>query len=1087
MYIADLHIHSRYSRATSRDCTPEHLDLWARRKGIHILGTGDFTHRAWREELQEKLEPAEEGLYRLKREYRIEDPGAKTSWDPRFVVTGEISSIYKKYDKTRKVHSLILLPGLADAAAIAAKLETIGNIHSDGRPILGLDCHDLLELVLELCPRAIYVPAHIWTPHFSIFGAFSGFDRVEECFGDLSPYIHAMETGLSSDPPMIWQVSALDRFQLISNSDAHSPAKLGREANLLDISLSYEGLYQAIQAGEGLLGTIEFFPEEGKYHFDGHRKCGVCLSPLEAERHKGSCPVCGRRMTMGVSHRIAQLSDRPEGFVPGKAKAYESLVPLPEVIGASMGRSAASVRVIREYETMLEKLGSEFEILRTIPVEEIRGVSGTLIAEGIRRLREGRVNRTPGFDGEYGKISLFRPEELESPDGQLSFLGSLGFSEEKSVGKSRDGEQTETGSSTAEKNTACGTSDARQWENAHQQENARQQEAIRALDGAVAVTAGPGTGKTFTLISHILYLTEVCKVKPKEIMAVTFTNRAAAQLLERLGKQCGKRRSFKKLRAGTFHALCLSYLQEKGETKILADEMETLELIRVAAKEAGLKKKPENLQKQFSLYKTAREGEGPDFSQKERCALDAYNCSLKENGLWDYDDLLLEALDYLQREEEPEYGKYLLVDEFQDINPIQYELLKCWNRKGRQLFVIGDPDQSIYGFRGSTPRCFEELRQDFPQIREISLLDNYRSTPEILEAALSVISRNPGGKRILQPHCPAGPQVRFVAAKSSFEEGAFLAREIARQVGGVDMIQAHEGAGEERKQNRSFGDFAVLYRTHRQAELLERCLRQEGIPCIIGGRDGFLSQPSVRGALSFFRFLLQPEDERRKRICREFFRSLGENERKEPGRNRDEGREASGWSGERKGKNWAEYQEERLARMTEKYGPLVKRGKPAKILEQWAADMGLTQDSSIRKLLDMACLSGSMEEFLNHVLLGVESDLCRCPGRRYTTDAVHLMTLHGAKGLEFPVVFLCGVEKDKLPLKTGAGTADLLEERRLFYVGMTRAREELVLLAAGKPSEFLEEIPKTSMCREIAGPKKQEESVTQLSLFDLLK
>ena len=277
MYIADLHIHSRYSRATSKECTPEHLDLWARRKGIHLVGTGDFTHKAWREELKEKLEPAEDGLYCLKKEYRLKDGTAGTSWEPRFVVTGEISSIYKKYDKTRKVHSLILLPGLEDADMIAAKLETIGNIHSDGRPILGLDCHDLLEIILELCPRAIYVPAHIWTPHFSLFGAFSGFDTVEECFGDLSPQIHALETGLSSDPSMNWRVSALDRFQLISNSDAHSPAKLGREANLLEIQLSYENLYGAIQEGKGLEGTIEFFPEEGKYHYDGHRKCSIYM------------------------------------------------------------------------------------------------------------------------------------------------------------------------------------------------------------------------------------------------------------------------------------------------------------------------------------------------------------------------------------------------------------------------------------------------------------------------------------------------------------------------------------------------------------------------------------------------------------------------------------------------------------------------------------------------------------------------------------------------------------------------------------------------------------------------------------------
>ena len=287
--IADLHIHSRYSMATSKLGCPEYLDLWARKKGISLVGTGDFTHPAWREELKEKLTPAEAGLYRLKEEYVLEEARALQRQAPRFVVTGEISSIYKKNGKCRKVHNVLILPGLEAADKMAKKLSTIGNIHSDGRPILGLDCHDLLEILLEKCPDGMLVPAHIWTPHFGLFGAASGFDNMEECFEDLTPYIHAVETGLSSDPPMNWRLSALDGLQLISNSDAHSPSKLGREANLLDIELSYNGLFEAIQYGKGLMGTLEFFPEEGKYHFDGHRKCHICLSPEEAEKYH---PVC---------------------------------------------------------------------------------------------------------------------------------------------------------------------------------------------------------------------------------------------------------------------------------------------------------------------------------------------------------------------------------------------------------------------------------------------------------------------------------------------------------------------------------------------------------------------------------------------------------------------------------------------------------------------------------------------------------------------------------------------------------------------------------------------------------------------------
>ena len=405
--IADLHIHSRFSMATSKEGTPENLDFWARKKGISLIGTGDFTHPVWREELKERLVSEGNGLYRLKDAYVKEESRKFPGEGTRFVVSGEISSIYKKNGKTRKVHNVILLPSLEAADAMAQRLEKIGNIHSDGRPILGLDSHDLLEMMLDVCPEGILIPAHIWTPHFSVLGAKSGFDSVEECFEELAPYIHALETGLSSDPAMNWRISKLDRYQLVSNSDAHSPSKLGREANLLDIDCSYEGLYRAIQTGEGLEGTVEFFPEEGKYHFDGHRKCGVSLSPVEAEQLGGICPVCGKKLTMGVDHRVEQLADRAEGFVKKDGKKYESLVPLPEVISTCMGYSAASKKVQGCFEQMIQTLGTEFDILRNVPSEDIKSCAGERIAEGIENVRTGNVKRIPGYDGEYGKIELF--------------------------------------------------------------------------------------------------------------------------------------------------------------------------------------------------------------------------------------------------------------------------------------------------------------------------------------------------------------------------------------------------------------------------------------------------------------------------------------------------------------------------------------------------------------------------------------------------------------------------------------------------------------------------------------------------------
>lgn len=338
MFYADLHIHSRYSRATSRDCDLLHLDLWARKKGIALVGTGDFTHPAWRQELQEQLLPAEEGLYRLKEAYRLPWDSAWPQGEPRFLVTGEISSIYKQGGKTRKVHNVLLLPSLEAAEKLALRLERIGNLQADGRPILGLSSHDLLALTLESCPQAVFLPAHIWTPHFSLFGAFSGFDSLEECFGDLAPYVRAVETGLSSDPPMNGRVPQLDALQLVSHSDAHSPQKLGREADVLETELSYPAVKRALETGDGLWGTVEFFPQEGKYHWDGHRNCGVCLSPREAKALENLCPVCGKPLTIGVEHRVEDLARRQPGEGPAGAKPFVRLAPLATVLAARLGK-----------------------------------------------------------------------------------------------------------------------------------------------------------------------------------------------------------------------------------------------------------------------------------------------------------------------------------------------------------------------------------------------------------------------------------------------------------------------------------------------------------------------------------------------------------------------------------------------------------------------------------------------------------------------------------------------------------------------------------------------------------------------------
>ncbi|HEX2954953.1 MAG TPA: endonuclease Q family protein [Bacillota bacterium] len=404
-YVADLHIHSHYSMATSKECNPEQLYRWAAIKGIGLMGTGDFTHPAWREELRTKLIPAEDGLFCLKKELIPADTSDYTKEPLRFVLSGEISTIYKKNGRTRKVHHLILLPGFAEADAISRRLEEIGNIRSDGRPILGLDSQRLLEIVLDESPEAIFIPAHIWTPHFSVFGAFSGFESIEECYGDLSPMIFALETGLSSDPEMNWRLSNFDRFTLLSNSDAHSPLNLAREANLFDGELSYQGLRHSLnRSDQGFAGTIEFFPEEGKYHLDGHRNCGVRLTPEETRKNNGRCPVCGRPVTIGVLNRIERLADREAGFRPISAKPFERLIPLLTILGELMGRGKKAARA---YEELTKEFGSELRVLRETPIADLRMKMGEQVGEAILRVRQGDVHIIPGFDGEYGKVSVF--------------------------------------------------------------------------------------------------------------------------------------------------------------------------------------------------------------------------------------------------------------------------------------------------------------------------------------------------------------------------------------------------------------------------------------------------------------------------------------------------------------------------------------------------------------------------------------------------------------------------------------------------------------------------------------------------------
>lgn len=419
--VADLHIHSKYSRAVSQEMTLENISLWAKKKGVQMMGTGDFTHPQWFNEIKTKLVMAENGLFQLASGSPVSPSRAsremitKQDFLTRFMLTTEISSIYSKGGKTRRIHNLIFAPSIEAVEKINTKLGWIGNLKSDGRPILGLDSKELLKIVLDADEKCVLIPAHAWTPWFSVFGSMSGFNSIEECFDEMAPRIFAIETGLSSDPAMNWRLSALDKISLISNSDSHSLQKIGREANVFDCELSYDGIIGAIKSKDPkkFLYTIEFFPEEGKYHFDGHRLCNVSFSPEETKKHKGVCPVCGKNLTVGVLNRVDELADRHVNGKPVSAIPYKNLISLDEIIGEAFGVGPKSKKVMAEYEKLVSGLGSELNVLENSSYDEIAKISDIKISEAIKRVREGNVKIKPGYDGEYGKISIFGEDKKD--------------------------------------------------------------------------------------------------------------------------------------------------------------------------------------------------------------------------------------------------------------------------------------------------------------------------------------------------------------------------------------------------------------------------------------------------------------------------------------------------------------------------------------------------------------------------------------------------------------------------------------------------------------------------------------------------
>ena len=1164
-FYADVHLHSYYSRATSKNLNLEHLYKWAQLKGIQVVGTGDCVHPGWLDELQEKLEPAEEGLYRLKAEYardvQKEVPSA-CEGEVRFMLTVEISNIYKRLGRVRKVHNVVFMPHFEAALNFQARMESIGNIRSDGRPILGLDSRDLLEIVLETDPLAYLIPAHIWTPWFSALGSRSGFDRMEDCFGDLSSHIFAVETGLSSDPPMNWRLSQLDPYILVSNSDAHSPQKLAREATVYDTELSYPSIYRALSDPDdpGLIATVEFFPEEGKYHLDGHRKCQTRMQPRETIAAGGLCPECGQPVTVGVLARVEELADREEGEKSARWRPYFSLIPLPEIISDAIGVGVNSKKVQSLFQHLLAKTGNELYVLQDAPLEDISRLAGPVVAEGIRRMRTGDVHIAAGYDGAFGEIRLFTPEERKEISQQKTFFpDSLNkhIGKNEPTGAKRATASQEATSAVAEKSTpAAGRAgehgnrsekestvrdyllpyqqyhadkmlrsvtaeedqpfhvesspdfpDIRFGNQLPEDVNTSQWKAVTHFGDHLLIVAGPGTGKTHTLTYRIAHFAQ-CFSATEDMLAITFTNRAAEELHERLRQRLQPHEA-DAVTVGTFHSFCLHLLRQYATATELPDQFElaTEEHIETILSDlwpelsaAERKKRRQTI----SLWKARGVTEFvPDDVQ-------AYNRALRRHNLLDFDDLLLETLKVLR--EKPAIAdsvrssyRYIFVDEYQDINAVQHQLLTELVRDGVHITAIGDPNQAIYGFRGSDPRFFDSFSKDFGAARTIYLSENYRSAVNLLTASGQVIqSGRSDGVPSLTAKIISEGRLTIHEAGTEKAEAEYVVHQIERSVGGTSMFSQDSGrVAAPQNAERSFADFAVLYRLNTQAQALREAFARSGIPFRIVGDKPLLSRKGIREMIDFLRFANGAElpAHALAELLVFLVDGLGP---------RTAEKLTAGWP-QRDGK---------LSFQAVRDAGEAAAGKAAPVLHDCAEiadklhDQGViaamhhlvvlpvwrekfTSDSELndnwQQLVRVSRLRKNFGDFLDYLMLQRAEDEYEA-----RSEHVTLMTLHASKGLEFPVVFIVGCEQELLPLELEGYDTDMAEERRLFYVGMTRARENLYLVRAKKrtlfgksratkPSPFLKDIEEQLKAYEQTTPRRRNktsrQNPDQLSLF----
>jgi uncharacterized protein (TIGR00375 family) len=1077
-FIADFHIHSRFSRATSKTLDLEHLYQSARIKGITVLGSADFTHPAWVAELERKLIPAEEGLFALRDDIagRCDNQAALACRRPvRFMLVSEISNIYKKEGKTRKNHNLVFLPDMDALKRFNRRLEKIGNIVSDGRPILGLDARNLLEIVMETSSSGFLVPAHIWTPWFSVLGSKSGFDSIQECFEDLTEHIFALETGLSSDPWMNWRVSSLDRYTLISNSDAHSPAKLGREANLFNTELSFGAIRRALDGSDrdGFTGTVEFYPEEGKYHLDGHRKCAFSCPPRRSRELAQLCPVCGKPLTLGVLYRVESLADRREGVKPANAKPFTHLIPLVELLSEIFQCGENSQKVGRAYDHLIGRVGTEFDILHTHPIAEIEKGGIPLLGEAIARMRANRVEFEAGFDGQFGRVHIFNAIERERLLGQQAL-----FAEPQITPKNYLGQEI-----TCNRNA----SDPVTMALVHSEEkdmvlNDDQQAAVRYSQGPLLIIAGPGTGKTRTITSRMAALISDGTAAPENILAVTFTHKAAAEMQSRLETALPESTRYPLI--STFHGLCVRLLREISGQEVIAvlDDTARTELLRDAIRQVHAQKAIVTLPTDVLLAYIIAAKQHLLLPMDDLSAVvpacdvaqvtlvySVYQSILGFQKLFDFEDLISATVlrlkaDPALRAQLRQRFTYIFVDEFQDINYGQYALIRALAQPTANLCVIGDPDQSIYGFRGSDRRYFEKFCKDYPAVHTIRLLRNYRSTETILTVCHQVIAKQKAlGSSTVIERAYSGisgrPVVPLLQTASAHAEAVAIGKMIEAMVGGIGFFSIDFGKTETQGAiEHSFGDFAVLFRSSAQGEILSQTLIQAGIPCQTTDSRTLRNDPVLRQLLALLRVMSgQAAYTDLHHLC----------DFTQPGLGKETMRLFKAWA---YAKQVSLPMGLQIALRMPLPGISIARQQRLAALIRLIQEMaqaceGISVADRINYVVGRSALATRLDqEHLNHILecavpfgddlhgfLSGQASQSDTDLFRPEVEKVALLTMHAAKGLEFPVVFIAGCEAGLIPFWRAVDcTAQVEEERRLLYVAMTRARHQLFFTMARK-------------------------------------